>query len=138
MYEKQVAAGMEWLDEHFPGWRGRVNAEVLRQGSADRCVLAQAAVVEYWAATEALGLKWDGDETLRLGFRVSALLPLWDTAEEWDMLTEEWKAAIRERGIDNEDVLAFGQLLRHRMALAPPIRWSGGPCWTWLHSWRRG
>jgi hypothetical protein len=38
---ERVAAGAAFLDEHRPGWRGRVEAHALDMGDAEHCVLGQ-------------------------------------------------------------------------------------------------
>jgi len=41
MFEKQIARGMAWLDENFPGWVEKIVLENLNLGSSCDCVLGQ-------------------------------------------------------------------------------------------------
>src|SRR5688572_22488330 len=37
----QVAAGAEWLDEHYPGWEDKVDVFRLNMADGNHCVLGQ-------------------------------------------------------------------------------------------------
>lgn len=85
---ERVTAGAEWLDEHEPGWVERISVDRLDIANPFDCVLGQL-YGNYWGAP--LNLFNDEDE----GSMRAAVLGF--SGEEFDLLTVEWRALIKER-----------------------------------------
>ena len=90
-YTARVAAGAAFLDEHRPGWAGRIDLDRLALIDDCDCVLGQLSGT-YDRGRTALGLSL-GEEFL-FGF-----LPGGGggSAEGWDQLDAAWTAEIRQR-----------------------------------------
>lgn len=102
-----VAAGAEWLDEHEPGWEGRIDLAKLDLSDSCRCVLGQVAPEHSYVDT--LGRVFDctwadlypslpkGAEALTWaiehGFNKSATLPF----DSYAVLDELWITLVKER-----------------------------------------
>jgi hypothetical protein len=92
-YRANVEKGAAFLDERMPGWLDRVDVPNLDLGSCFRCVLGQLGG-SYHDERLRLGLAYQ--ESIELGFNVSALDNGITEAREYASLTEEWQAYIKE------------------------------------------
>jgi hypothetical protein len=81
----RVKAGMEYLDATFPGWRTRIDTEVLYIGSVRNCILAQVTGQHYSEACDELGLSLDEEEAY--GFSPQA-------DDDNVRLTRAWRTAL--------------------------------------------
>lgn len=83
-----IAAGVTWLDEHYPGWRQAVRVEALDMRHAACCVLGQLEG-DYWRAKGAHRLT--DEQAVALGFAA----PVGDVPA-WDAIQDAWEAELRE------------------------------------------
>ena len=83
MYETQIAAGAVLLDEQVPGWRERVNVDMLWMREVHQCILGQVTS-GYWQGVEMLGLT-ELEDVVAHGFCISG-----SAQDEWGTLTREW------------------------------------------------
>jgi hypothetical protein len=100
-FHANIARGMEWLDEHMPGWSSRIDVETLDLGEPCRCVLGsldgnyyEAMLRAGHAEVDDLGIirpdwKWAVDH----GFATTSTLDF----ESWDVLTGLWKQRLAMR-----------------------------------------
>lgn len=92
---ERVAAGAAWLDEHAPGWIGRIDVDHIRMSDCTRCILGQV-YGSYWESpliAEADPLDDGDDVAVPLGFQVADDEP-W---EGYDLLAKEWRRLILDR-----------------------------------------
>lgn len=82
----EIKAGMDLLDEEFPGWREIINPEQLDMGDCHQCILGQL-FGEYFTGKREMGLT--GTEPEEFGF------------EDWvggndryQWITAAWKEAL--------------------------------------------
>jgi hypothetical protein len=111
MFEKQIKAGMRFLDKTNPGWWDKINLRILNLGDCVKCVLGQLQGDEPAATYDATrlshthfsGFQRDHNlifaDTDRMGF--SASLELVCSVDAcYRILTKEWKEAIKKRRAD--------------------------------------
>ena len=67
--QEKVANGIEFLEEHYPGFRERVDKSTLSMRNGGLCMFAQASGLRYVDAVNKHGLSTD--DAIRLGFDVS-------------------------------------------------------------------
>lgn len=96
MFEVQIAAGIAELDQRLPGWREVLAESTLDMGDPYRCVLGQIGAAKDWgsfgSSARHLGFAdddgvLDSDLLIEFGFLVL-------NGETYDILTEEWRAAL--------------------------------------------
>ncbi|SRR6266550_7745742 len=105
MYEAEIQAGAEFLDEETPGWELRIDPSSLDLNSQCYCVLGQL-YGDFWGF---VSTRWSSvgewHNTHQLGF-----LGEGQTDPEFKILTQEWITFIKQRlneGVDiGSDVLA--------------------------------
>ena len=97
-----VLRGMEWLDEHHPGWEWDVDLDVFSLSSCTQCVLGQVIGDDYTVALRHEGLT--NKEGRELGFSlpdssrsVTPPTGLFDPLYPWKEATRTWKDAIDRR-----------------------------------------
>lgn len=83
---ESVQRGAAFLDEHYPGWRQRINLETLDMRFWDYCVLGQAISPD--RTFEAMG-KMNNFDLQPYGFVAPELDPSF-----YPILTELWKEEI--------------------------------------------
>lgn len=95
MYEQQINAGVEFLNEKFPGWHNEINLDRLDMMDCDRCVLGQLM------KQNKLGTAWmveNGLQSEEEGVVRACYLPSLGFAPGVDgdkyKLREEWVATI--------------------------------------------
>ena len=92
LYEKQVKAGIEFLDQIRPEWEDLIDIEVLDMKNCHCCILGQL-YDHYWNATAELSFtNIRADE---LGFTL--LIPFSSAITMFPVLTEEWKLQIQKK-----------------------------------------
>lgn len=91
-FEVQVKAGMEFLDNHAPGWLEKININKLDQESTVNCVLGQL-YGRYPIGLFLLGL--DMTKSIEYGFSVG--LHVSDYEKEYSKLTRAWLFYIMEK-----------------------------------------
>lgn len=106
MFERQIAAGMSFLDGYFHGhnWIWNIDVGELDLSSGCSCVLGQL-YGDYDHGLFEMDL--EDEEADDLGFAVDTrqlgVLSVSDHHRAWNILTEEWVAAIKDRidqGVD--------------------------------------
>ena len=106
----KVAKGAALLDNKVPGWRNRVNAEILDQSDGEKCVLGQLYGV-YFRGIESLHI--DIADAADYGFNATSGGVSW--TKENRELTGIWKALLStpaapatvERWYDEATLLAL-------------------------------
>lgn len=91
MFEQQIAAGMQWLDRHVPGWEQRIDVNRLGLHDCERCVIGQL-VGNY--------KEWIGgyhQTSLPTVTKAMAVNLGFNTTINYHQLTNEWKSAILAR-----------------------------------------
>lgn len=79
-YAERIERGAAFLDEKVPGWRDRIDLDVLDIGDCDRCILSQ---LEAWSVAPHAEAAHGFD------------LPLGEIGiEGYAPLTEEWRSYI--------------------------------------------
>ena len=97
--EKQVLAGMVWLDETVPGWVEKIDTEKLMMSSGPNCILGQV----YGDYCTGLSMRTD-TWAVRHGFDVPTSTRMGAFAEKYEALTKLWREKIRERRGGDEAV----------------------------------
>jgi hypothetical protein len=104
VFERQIANGVKFLNERYPGWRERCR-EAISDGLFSMedhcgCVAYHSAEMPYNEFAEKVLLNGQpyvfGDNTpmgLELGFEATAGV---GTDTEWTTLEEEWRVEIRK------------------------------------------
>ena len=87
MYEQQISKGIEWLDQHEPGWADKVDLEKLDMTTCTRCVLG-FVYGDYDRLDDPSAPP--SDDRAKLGFTLRESYFSYD----WVRLTEEWRDAI--------------------------------------------
>ena len=85
---KEIEAGMQVLDWEAPGWEQRVDVERLNIAFDCDCVLG-FVYGSYWSGLEMLGEPDNFEWSIAHGFTVCGI--------DGNVLTDEWKSAIRSR-----------------------------------------
>lgn len=113
MFEQQIAAGMQLLDEKMPGWADQINVGTLDLNMSSRCVLGQLMGDFFNYDVGALfgrahSFTWDFEDYILTdahGFSAG----LWErdgdnsdvnspgSTARYYALTNEWRAAINAR-----------------------------------------
>ena len=105
---ERVLAGAMLLDEHHPGWEGKINLPTLNIHNCRRCALGQL-YGDFEKGQKALGLQ-DAQTVAELGFfaleEFSADRNPEAIAEEYSALTKEWRRAAGNRRITRETCAA--------------------------------
>ena len=101
MFEKQIAAGMAYLDEHDPGWLDKIDLGQLDIMSCKKCVIGQLHR-EYSRWLKKSAPEWmDWHQRViwgaTLGFSVWSIIGQEAHRLATAQLTREWKAAIKDR-----------------------------------------
>jgi hypothetical protein len=76
----EFIAAVALMDQHFPGWRERVNPDILDLGSLDLCVIGQLFQpysTGTWTFTMERIFKLDYAHPSRYCFSGTRYLPLW-------------------------------------------------------------
>lgn len=89
----RVQAGMDFLDERHPEWRGAINRDVLDLSSQTDCILGQL-YGHYMDALLPLGLVDDKARQVALGFELNA----WRSDEDYGSLTDAWYYLLTAEG----------------------------------------
>lgn len=89
-YAARAAAGAAFLDEHMPGWAGRIDLGTLDMAGCRTCILGQLTG-DYCRAADDLAVDLDG--ALAYGFTRLSGTPY----SIWDVLREAWTAEVRKR-----------------------------------------
>lgn len=95
-FTAEIAAGVAWLDDQRPGWRGEVNAERLDMRMPNDCVLGQL-YSNYW---QAVGVRsayspnivMRHEEAAERGFTITGKHS--DPKTMWEKLTMQWKEVL--------------------------------------------
>jgi hypothetical protein len=87
--DSRVSRGVPFLDERYPGWRGRINREILDMSDVCNCIGGQLYRSYYWFLT-----KYDlsDAEAIDLGFQ--AVDDIYENDEDFAHLTSEWLRAL--------------------------------------------
>lgn len=96
MYKAEIKKGMAWLDRVHPGWELEVDVAKLDQNDPCMCMLGQLEGGFYTALDSHKIL----DEGEHLGFYTKFAKNFagwWVSKDDWDILTEEWRIAIKQR-----------------------------------------
>ena len=103
-YESEIAAGMDLLDDEYPGWENQVDWEKLDQGQDEwtnndcGCVLVHV-FGSYVSGMDHLCL--DDNDVVALGFDIKIdikkLNPLSPNFREYGTLTSQWKESVCAR-----------------------------------------
>lgn len=97
MFEKQIEAGVEFLNEKFPDWLDKINFEELNMTDITYCILGQVrpgeVVAGFYSIKREYKLSWT--ELEEMGFSVS-----YEDEENcvlaWGILQGEWENKIKE------------------------------------------
>lgn len=87
---ERVLAGVEYLDETYPGWEESIDLRTFQISSTYGCVLSRIHGRSYWDTPEVDDheLWWSIDH----GFYSNS-----NMREAWDVLQAEWERHIAER-----------------------------------------
>ncbi len=86
--KERVQKGMEWLDEHQPGWLSLADESSLKIDDNCHCILGQVFGNYHCKRTEDIAY----NTREQLGFTLCGA-----DNEYWDMLQEEWVRQIKKR-----------------------------------------
>lgn len=87
-FAARIARGAEFLDDHAPDWRQRIDLRRLAMDRCTRCVLGQLSGVqeEMWERVlDEFGI--NGYQAAELGFDLYEDV---DYTQTWDALTDAW------------------------------------------------
>lgn len=88
---RNVMNGVEYLDQHRPGWHRDIDLLVLNQNSVDDCILGQLfGNALQW---QQLG-DWTLEDMTRHGFWAL------DVDYSYAQLTDQWRAILEQRLLD--------------------------------------
>lgn len=100
---QKVQNGIDWLDEHAPGWERRIDLSTLNLYRGCDCVLGQVFQEEAkesgWSSSEEDTLRIDAYlwATNRWILAVYSLGFVGTSHSEWVLLSREWRERIKQR-----------------------------------------
>ena len=82
--------GIAWLDGNYPGWRGKIDPELLNMAGPCLCIFGQL-YGSYWDSPIVEGWNHAGDmDAYAMGFNVGGDVTADEVVAEFKRLTESW------------------------------------------------